>query len=258
MTTLAQNLENPRKPGDLIKIQAAAVAWYRGGAAMIINGTGYARPLNIATAGANFIGVFENDGNNASGTPGTIVNGAPNSGYQSWAKVARTGLFPFNVTQTTITQATVGKLVYFSDDNTITSVVTAVPAGVLVTVDEAGVGWVDIAVGGAFAMPTLGAAAVTAVGTTAADAAALTANAINYCTTAGTDNAQGVLLPVATAGMEVAVKNGSGYIIKVWPQTNAYINAIASHAHLPQATLKSAIYIAYSTTQWYTVPLLPS
>lgn len=143
MTTLAANLENPRKPGDEIRIQAAAVKNYRGGAAAVILGTGYATPLVPTTAGMRFIGVYGEDNDNSSGVAGTINNGGPNSGLSSWVRIFRTGLFPFN--QTGLTQAAVERKAFFSDDNVISLTPSKIEAGIIVTIDEQNsVAWVDI------------------------------------------------------------------------------------------------------------------
>jgi hypothetical protein len=99
--------------------------------------------------------------------------------------------------------------------------------------------------------------AVTASGSSAADAAALKPG-LNVV--AGADDSVGVILPTAPgAGTVVVVKTTvSGKALKVYPDTSATINAISSHGAISMASLTSAIFIASSPTQWYTVPLLPS
>jgi hypothetical protein len=145
MATLAAPLDIGQKPGDEIRIQAAAVLNYRGGAASIIAGVGYATPLNIATAASRFIGVYTEGNDNSKGVAGTVVVGNPGSGFSSWVGVARRGLWPFN--QSGLTQANVKQQVYFSDDNTVTvtpAQAQFIPAGELVTLDDKGVAWVEI------------------------------------------------------------------------------------------------------------------
>ncbi len=96
----------------------------------------------VATAAMRFIGVFGEDWDNSAGVAGTIVNGAPLSGYQSFVKLQRKGEFRFN--QSGITQAAVGQPAFFSDDNTI-ALTGLIYAGVITTIDEdAGLAWVDI------------------------------------------------------------------------------------------------------------------
>ncbi len=143
MATLAAPFDIPQKAGDEIRIQAAAVQNYRGGAAAIALGTGYATPLVVSTTTHQFIGVYLEGNDNRNGVAGTLVEGAPLTGYSSWVRIARTGIFAFN--QTGITQAFVGRPVFFSDDNTVTTTPGAVYAGIVVSVDEnASVAWVDI------------------------------------------------------------------------------------------------------------------
>lgn len=141
---ISQLYENPQKVGDVIRIQSAAVKSYRGGAAGVVMGTGYATPLNPATAGIAFIGVFLQNNDNSNGVAGTNNTGAPGSGLSSWTNVARRGMFPFK--QSGITQASVGQLAYFStDDVTVVTTPGPIQAGLIVTVDEAsGLAWIDI------------------------------------------------------------------------------------------------------------------
>jgi hypothetical protein len=99
--------------------------------------------------------------------------------------------------------------------------------------------------------------AVTAAGSDLSGAAALS-EGINVV--AGADDSVGVKLPTApTAGTVVIVKTTvSGKVLKVYPDAAATINAISSHGALSQAAVTCAMYFATSSTQWYTMPLLPS
>lgn len=143
MANLTAPFDVAEKQGEEIRIQAAAVKNYHGGAASVILGTGYARPLVVATANSQFIGVYLETSDNSNGTPGTIVYGAPLSGYAPFVRVARKGIFAFH--QTGILQASVGALAYFSDDNTVTTTPGAIIAGMIVAVDEQNsLAWVDI------------------------------------------------------------------------------------------------------------------
>lgn len=72
------------------------------------------------------------------------------------------------------------------------------------------------------------------------------------------DATKGVILPTAIAGARVEVKNGAAAVLKVYPATGAAINAIAANGAISLAASVSAIFVATSATQWYTIPLLPS
>jgi predicted RecA/RadA family phage recombinase len=102
----------------------------------------------------------------------------------------------------------------------------------------------------------LGVSAVTAAGSIISDAAAL-ANGLNIVT--GADGTKGVILPVAVAGMQVYIKGVTAGVLKVWPQSGGTINALSASAAISLASgAVPAIFVASSTTQWYTIPLLPS
>lgn len=97
-----------------------------------------------------------------------------------------------------------------------------------------------------------------AVGTNLATAVQLTAG-FNWVTAA--DGTVGVKLPATpTAGTVVFIKNDdtANAILKVYPDAAATINAIGSNAAISMAAKTSAIFWAATTTQWFTVPLLPS
>lgn len=99
-------------------------------------------------------------------------------------------------------------------------------------------------------------AAVTAVGSGIADGAALS-QGFNLVTSL--DNTTCVVLPVAAAGRVVVVKAGtSGKTCPVFPQVNSAINAIAANGAITMSALTSCMFVAYNSTQWYTVPLMPS
>jgi len=71
----------------------------------------------------------------------TVDNSAGNAG-DTGITVARDGIFAFNMSG--LVQADVGKQVWFSDDNTVTTTPGQVFAGVIVTIDSAGLCWVCI------------------------------------------------------------------------------------------------------------------
>lgn len=134
MAALTAAFDVPIKPGVEIRIQAAAVKNYRGGAAAVVMGVGYATPLVPATAAHRFIGVYLEGNDNSGGVAGTIVTSQSGGTLNSWVRIQRQGTAVFN--QTGIVQASVGQNVYFSDDNTVTITAGAVWAGVIVTVNE--------------------------------------------------------------------------------------------------------------------------
>ena len=112
------------------------------------------------------------------------------------------------------------------------------------------------------AMPTFPVAAKVATGSTQAHAlaapTAVLAAGFNHVTAA--DATKGVAMPVAAAGKVVIIKNAdvANAVLKVWPNTDDAINALAANASLDMAAKTSAILIALDATTWYTIPLLPS
>lgn len=97
-----------------------------------------------------------------------------------------------------------------------------------------------------------------ATGTNLATAAQLVAG---FTSVTAADDTVGVKLPAApTAGTIVIVKSTvSNKILKVYPDAAATINAIGSNGAISLASGPTiAMFIADSTTQWYTLPLLPS
>lgn len=97
---------------------------------------------------------------------------------------------------------------------------------------------------------------VAAAGTVQADAAAL--NAYAFTLVSGADDAKGVRLPAAAAGRWVIVKVGDGADLKIWPATGDAINAIAANSAMTVVDDVCLALVAYDSTTWYTLPLLPS
>ena len=93
---------------------------------------------------------------------------------------------------------------------------------------------------------------VTAVGTTAANAAPILAS-VSFVT--GANATTGVVLPAVGPGESCMIFNSSASILKVWPPAGAAItvngtgNGVAD-AFLSHPAWKSAIYTCYSPTQW--------
>jgi predicted RecA/RadA family phage recombinase len=104
-------------------------------------------------------------------------------------------------------------------------------------------------------MPRFPVATVAAAGNAQGNAAAL-AEGINVVT--GPDDTKGVVLPTAVAGMVVIVKVGDGADLKVYPATGGAINALSANAAMTVVDDVCFALVATSTTQWYTLPLLPS
>jgi len=152
MSALTKPNDISQRTGDEISIQAAAVKNYRGGAAGVIIGTGYATPLVVATDAMQFIGVYLEGNDNSAGVAGSgtgPVGINRLSGYGSFVRIARRGVWCFD--QSGLTQANVGKPVFFTDDHTVSATPGAILAGDVVTVDDpnsitgtAGKAWVDI------------------------------------------------------------------------------------------------------------------
>lgn len=102
---------------------------------------------------------------------------------------------------------------------------------------------------------------VAAAGSAQGDAGAITVTGPTSVVLAtGADATKGVVLPAPVAGQIVVVKNrdSDNAILKVYPATGGTINALAANGALSMAAKTSAVFVAFSATQWYTVPLLPS
>jgi hypothetical protein len=107
-------------------------------------GTGYARPLVVATDASQFIGVYLETNDNSQGVAGTIVYDPVNL-KSSFVRIARRGIFAF--TQTGITVTSIGQC--RSGSRTIKTVTTTPgresSPGLVVAIDEQnGKAWVDI------------------------------------------------------------------------------------------------------------------
>lgn len=98
---------------------------------------------------------------------------------------------------------------------------------------------------------------IAAAGSTVTDAAQLK---VGFNSVTAADGTKGVKLPATpVAGTRVTVKSVTGgSVLKVWPDAAATINAIGSNSSISMASLTCCEFIADSTTQWYTLPLLPS
>jgi hypothetical protein len=100
---------------------------------------------------------------------------------------------------------------------------------------------------------------VAATGSDNTDAAAITTYGVIHATAA--DGTKGVKLPTAAAGKVVIVKNSdaANAILKVYPGASDKINSgTATTGALSMAAKTSAVFVAISDVDWFTVPLLPS
>lgn len=94
--------------------------------------------------------------------------------------------------------------------------------------------------------------AIVGAGTTQLGATPITTKKVVVATT--TASSKGVLLPVASTGLEVLVINkGPTFGIKVYPNSHGTINAGASNAALVVVGGKSSTFYAVNKLNWYTV-----
>lgn len=86
-----------------------------------------------------------------------------------------------------------------------------------------------------------------------------TQSVAGFVTVSGADGTVGVKLPATPAtGTWIVIKNNGGAALKVYPDAAATINAIAANGPISMAANTSALLFSDSTTQWWTLPLLPS
>lgn len=116
-------------------------------------------------------------------------------------------------------------------------------------------GFVGAVTGNVTGMITIPTATVAATGTVQADAAAITTG---LTLVTGADDTKGVKLPAAAAGLICIIKVDAGADLKVWPNTDDAINAIAANSAMTVVDDVCFALIAYDATTWYTLPLLPS
>jgi hypothetical protein len=96
-----------------------------------------------------------------------------------------------------------------------------------------------------------------AAGSTRADATALTAS-FSWVTAA--DATKGVVLPAPTAGRVIAIKNDdtANAALKVYAPGSAQINGVAGSTAFSMAAKTACFFVAYDTTDWFSVPLVAS
>lgn len=96
-----------------------------------------------------------------------------------------------------------------------------------------------------------------AAGSTRADATALTAS---FSWVTGADATKGVVLPAPTAGRVIAIKNDdtANAVLKVYAPGSAKINGVAGSTAFSMAAKTACFYVAYDTTDWFSIPLVAS
>lgn len=118
--------------------------------------------------------------------------------------------------------------------------------------------------GGTLSSPTLTDASLSvdvakpaAAGSTRADATALTAS---FSWVTGADATKGVVLPAPTAGRLVVLKNDdtANAVLKVYAPGSAKINGVAGTTAFSMAAKTACWFVAYDSTDWFSVPLVAS
>lgn len=106
-------------------------------------------------------------------------------------------------------------------------------------------------------MPQIPTATVAAAGSAQANAAALVTG---FTVVTGANGTAGVKLPAAADGGVCIVKNdeAANAALKVYPDTDDAVNALAANASLEMPAKTAAAFIAYDATTWYSVPRVPS
>lgn len=96
-----------------------------------------------------------------------------------------------------------------------------------------------------------------AAGSTRADATALTAS-FSWVTAANAT--KGVVLPAPTAGRVIAIKNDdtANAVLKVYAPGSAQINGVAGSTAFSMAAKTACFFVAYDTTDWFSIPLVAS
>lgn len=107
---------------------------------------------------------------------------------------------------------------------------------------------------------TISTATFAAIGNAIGNANAITTTypALIFVTAA--DGTKGVQLPVAVAGARYIIQNdaAANAVLKVYPQVNSTINAIAANGAISMAANSTAEFIGYNATAWFTNPKVPS
>jgi hypothetical protein len=138
------------------------------------------------------------------------------------------------------------------DSVTVSGAVTAATV-TATTITGNLVGNVTGSVTGMFTIPS---ATVAAAGSSQSNAAAV---ATGFTLVSASDDTKGVKLPAAAAGLVCIIKNNvSAKTLKIYPNTDDAVNAVAANSSFDIAGLTSCVLVAYDATTWYSVPLVAS
>lgn len=134
MPALAADRNTPHKDGELIPVPVAAAKRIYAGALVVATAAGFAAPGSTATT-LTYLGRAEESVDNSAGADGDKV-----------VLVRRKKAFQFaNLAADPVTQASMGKVAYIVDDQTVAATNggnTRSAAGKVVGVDAAGV-WIE-------------------------------------------------------------------------------------------------------------------
>lgn len=100
--------------------------------------------------------------------------------------------------------------------------------------------------------------AVTAAGSTQADATEIGTKSPAVIAVSGADATKGVLLPLSAPGKSYMIKNVDNAVLKVYPAGTDIINVLSASAAISMAARTCATFVCTAAGQWYTCPLLPS
>ena len=109
-------------------------------------------------------------------------------------------------------------------------------------------------------VPFLHVLTVTPAGTSQSDATAIP-NSSPALVLAEGNSWNGVVLPTASRGKTFWIKNtGTSELggLRIYPATDDSINALSANAYIEMVANSSAVFVAVSSTVWYTFSYLPS
>jgi hypothetical protein len=169
---------------------------------------------------------------------------------------ANASLGPQNITLRTYATSN-GTLSFEGSAGQLFSITNSMSGSIFSVNDVSGVPSIEVLDNGIVKLAEFGgfvaygvSSAVTAAGSTQATATALT-RPINNITTVPASS--GVILPTATPGMRVMVRNATGTTVRVYPSSGAQINTLGTNVQLNLETLANIEFVAFTATQWYTV-----
>ena len=91
---------------------------------------------------------------------------------------------------------------------------------------------------------------ISAAGSTQGTATAITTDLVVVSTVA---SGTGVVLPTASAGRRIVIRNNGANTLNVYPGSGAAINALGANVAFTLETSTTLEFIGFSATQWYTV-----